>query len=150
MCLVGNSGGKTTTCGSPSQEWGLQAELQGMGPVRSTSQGLEILGVSFGSCLRHRLCRFLSKILLFMLWVSRWRFASNIQETPEIGNTIGWFLFPSQSLKNPPISAFKCCCCCWACKLPSSQEHNVLSLLLALHWQLMGLFAQPRQPLEQQ
>lgn len=57
--------------------------------------------------------RFLAEILPFGLWVSRWKFISNIQEILEIdiGNTIGWFLFPSQSLKkNPNNFYFKCCC----------------------------------------
>lgn len=163
MCLVGSSRGKTTTCGSPCQEWGLLAacpdapsrmEWNSMGLVRATSMDCRslacpwILGVSFGLWP----CRFLAKILLFGLWVPRRKFISNIQETLERGieNTIGWFLFPSQRFKKKTktISPFKCCC--WGCKLPSSQEHNVLSLLLALHWQLMALFAQPRQALEQQ
>lgn len=159
MCLAGSCRGKTTTCGSPSRERGLLAACPGA-PSRTPGNGpcqLHFPGTGHPWCIfwivfkTQRPCRFLAKILLFRLGVSRQKFISNIQELLEIdiGNTIGWFLFPSQSLKKKnPISTFKCCC--WGCKLLSSHEHNVLSHLLALHWQLMGLFAQPRQPLEQQ
>lgn len=112
MCLAGSCRGKTTTCERPSRERGLLAACPGA-PSRTPGNGpcqLHFSGTGHPWCTfwimfkTQRPCRFLAKILLFRLGVSRQKFISNIQELLEIdiGNTIGWFLFPSQSLKKTP------------------------------------------------